>query len=239
MACPSGDWENFGSVAGPENILLASLGRPEHAQYQGKRLAEAAALRGQDWIDAALDLLAAEEHDIFCFYFMMSEENLRRQLRLPWIKIGTDAGGIDPKTAAARGLAHPRAYGTFTRILGTFVREQQTTTLEDAIRKMSAATAARLGLYDRGILRAGMAADIVAFDPESVADRATYDQPHQLSTGVAHVWVNGTAVLRDQEHTGLAPGRWLRGPGAASSSRVARDAFSVGDPMSAPSPRSE
>jgi dihydroorotase/N-acyl-D-amino-acid deacylase len=144
---------------------------------------------------------------------MMSEENLHRQVRLPWMKIGTDAGGLDPATAAPRGLAHPRAYGTFTRILGRFVREQQATTLEDAVRKMSAATAARLGLFDRGILRAGMAADVVVFDPATVTDRATYEQPHRLSTGILHVWVNGVAVLRDGNHTGRMPGRWLKGPG--------------------------
>ncbi|MGH2535037.1 MAG: N-acyl-D-amino-acid deacylase family protein [Thermomicrobiales bacterium] len=214
MEHPSGDWENFAGVAGPENLLLASFGLPEHTQrYQGRRLSEIAAERRQDWIDAALDLLAAEQHDIFTFYFMMSEANLHRQLQQPWIKIGTDAGGLDPDTAAKRGLAHPRAYGTFTRILGRFVREQGVVPLEDAVRKMSAATAARLGLFDRGILRPGLAADIVAFDPATVADRATYDAPHQLSTGIHHVWVNGVAVLRDGQHTGATPGRRLNGPG--------------------------
>ncbi|MGH2560649.1 MAG: N-acyl-D-amino-acid deacylase family protein [Thermomicrobiales bacterium] len=214
MAHPSGDWENFAAVAGPENLLLASFGLPEHKQrYQGKRLAQIATELGQDWIDAALDLLAAEQHDIFTFYFMMSEGNLHRQLQQPWMKIGTDAGGLDPEAAAKRGLAHPRAYGTFTRILGRFVREQGVVPIEDAVRKMSAATAARLGLFDRGVLRPGLAADVVAFDPTSVTDRATYDDPHRLSTGIHHVWVNGVAVLRDGQHTGATPGRRLHGPG--------------------------
>lgn len=214
MERPNGDWEDLATIAGPENLLLASFGRPEHKQhYEGKRLAEIAAMRRQDWIDAVLDLLAAEQQNIFTFFFLVSEENLRRQLQQPWIKVGTDAGGLDPATASHRGLAHPRAYGTFTRILGRFVREQNVITIEDAVRKMSAATAARLGLFDRGILRPGLAADVVAFDPATVADRATYDAPHQLSTGIEHVWVNGVAVLHAGRHTGATPGRRLYGPG--------------------------
>jgi dihydroorotase/N-acyl-D-amino-acid deacylase len=207
MLNPSGDWENFAAIAGPENILLASLGRPEFKQYQGKRLAEIADQRGQDWIDSALDLLAAEGQDVFTLYFMMSEENLRKQIRQPWMKFGTDAGGLDPAVAAERGLAHPRAYGAYPRILARFVREQNTTTLEDVIRKMSSAVADRLGLRDRGLLRKGMCADVVVFDPETVIDNATYTEPHQLSTGIDHVWVNGEAILRDGRHTGALPGR--------------------------------
>jgi N-acyl-D-amino-acid deacylase len=207
MLHPTGDWENFAAIAGAENIQLASLGKPEHKQYEGKRLAEIADQRGQDWIDATLDILAAEGSDVFTFYFMMSEENLRLQIKQPWMKFGTDAGGLDPAVAATRGLSHPRAYGTYPRILGRFVREQNATTLEDAIRKMSSAVADRLGLRDRGLLREGMQADVVIFDPETIIDRATYTEPHQLSTGIEHVWVNGEAVLRDGEHSGATPGR--------------------------------
>ncbi len=207
MLSPSGDWENFAGIAGAENIQIASLGLTEHKQFEGKRLSEIAAIRNQDWVDAALDLLCAEGHDIFTFYFMMSEENLHLQVRQPWMKFGTDAGGLDPVKAAARGLAHPRAYGTYTRILGRFVREQKSTTLEDAIRKMGSAVADRLGLRDRGLLRDGMKADVIVFDPETVTDQATYTEPHQLSTGIEHVWVNGMAVLRDGKHTGALPGK--------------------------------
>jgi dihydroorotase/N-acyl-D-amino-acid deacylase len=207
MLRPSGDWENFAAIAGAENIQLASFGKPQHKKYEGKRLAEVAEQRGQDWIDATLDILSAEGHDVFTFYFMMSEENLRLLIKQPWMKFGTDAGGLDPEIAATRGLAHPRAYGTYPRILGRFVRQQKATTLEDAIRKMSSAVADRLGLRDRGLLREGMQADVVIFDPETIIDRATYTEPHQLSTGIEHVWVNGEAVLRDGGHTGAMPGR--------------------------------
>jgi N-acyl-D-amino-acid deacylase len=213
MAEPAPDWENFGAIAGPENILIATLSQPELKRFEGWRLAEIAAARGQDWIDAAIDLLALEGHNIFAFYFMMSDENIQRQLRQPWIKFGTDAGGLDPETARTRGLAHPRAYGTYTRILGRYVRELGAIPLEDAVRKMSSAVADRLGLRDRGLLRAGMMADVVAFDPDTVRDIATYDDPHRLSIGIHHVWVNGERVLRDGEHTGATPGRRVDGPG--------------------------
>lgn len=206
MLAPTGDWENFAGIAGPENIQIAALGRPEHKQYEGLRLSEIAQMRDQDWVDAALDLLAAEGQNIFTFYFMMSEDNIREQMQQPWMKFGTDAGGLDPKVAAQRGLAHPRAYGTYPRILGRFVREPRATTLEDAIRKMSSAVAERLGLRDRGLLREGMKADVVVFDPEAVTDHATYTEPHQLSTGIEHVWVNGESVLHHGKHTGALPG---------------------------------
>jgi N-acyl-D-aspartate/D-glutamate deacylase len=144
-------------------------------------------------------------------YFLMSEENVAMQIGQPWIKFGTDAGGMDPTTET--GLAHPRAYGTFTRILGKYVREEGATTLEEAIRKMSSAVATRLKIRERGLLLEGYFADVVVFDSETVADHATYDEPHQLSTGVEHVFVNGVAVVSDGVHTGAMPGRPVRGPG--------------------------
>ncbi|MDP9358332.1 MAG: D-aminoacylase [Chloroflexota bacterium] len=213
MLQPTSDWENFAEIAGPENVLIAALACPEHAAYVGKRLAEIAAARGQEWVDAALDLLAGEGQNIFTIYFMMSEENLHLQFRQPWMKFGTDAGGHDPVTAAKHGLAHPRAYGTYPRILGRYVREQGVIPLEDAVRKMSAAVADRLGLRDRGLLRTGMLADVVVFDPETICDVATYTDPHRLSVGVRDVWVNGGRVLRDGVHTGAMPGRRVYGPG--------------------------
>jgi N-acyl-D-amino-acid deacylase len=133
------------------------------------------------------------------------------QLRQPWIKFGTDAGGIDPATA--RGLAHPRAYGNFPRVLGKYVREEKVIPLEEAIRKMTSAVANRLSIPDRGLLKEGMMADVVVFDPATVADRATYEKPHQLSVGIREVLVNGVAVVHNGEHTGAKPGRIVWGPG--------------------------
>jgi dihydroorotase/N-acyl-D-amino-acid deacylase len=141
---------------------------------------------------------------------VIDEANLRAQLRQPWVKISTDAGGVDPAWAAPHGPTHPRAYGTYTRVLGRYVREERVIGLEDAVRKMSGAVADRLGLRDRGQLRAGMHADVVVFDPATVSDRATFEESHQISTGVRDVWVNGTRVLRDGQHTGATPGRFVR-----------------------------
>jgi dihydroorotase/N-acyl-D-amino-acid deacylase len=136
------------------------------------------------------------------------------QLRQPWIKISTDAGGIDPARWTLPGLNHPRGFGTYTRVLGHYVRERGVIPLEDAIRKMTSAVADRLALRDRGLLREGLYADIVLFDPATVADRATYQDPHQLSVGIRDVWVNGTRVLRDGTHTGATPGHRLSGTAA-------------------------
>jgi N-acyl-D-amino-acid deacylase len=214
MKQPTGDWENLGGSAGPENVILAGLLLPDHATYVGRSLADVAQERNQDWVDTALDLLAAERQSIFCFYFDMSEDNLRLQMRQPWITFATDAGGVDPATLDGHGLQHPRGFGTYPRLLGHYVRDEGILTLEDAVRKMSSAVASRLGLRDRGLLRPGMVADVVLFDPLLVADRATFTEPHQLSTGVRDVWVNGQRVLREGVHTGAMPGRWLRGAGA-------------------------
>jgi len=210
---PSGDWEALGTLAGPEGVYPLGLQKPENQEYLGKSLAEIGAMRGQDWIDTAIDLLLSEEQRIGTVYFMMSEENLKLQLQLPWIKISTDAGGIDPAWAAQHGPTHPRSYGTYPRVLGKYVRDEGVLTLEDAIRKMSSSVAARLSIRDRGLLREGYLADVVVFDAETVGDRATFEDPHQLSTGIRDVWVNGTRVLRAGEHTGATPGRVVRGPG--------------------------
>lgn len=210
---PSGRWEALGSLAGPEGVFPLELYRPELQQLVGKSLAEIAQQQGKDWIETAADLLVAEEQRIGTVYFMMSEDNLRLQLRQPWIKISTDAGGVDPAWAAAMGPTHPRSYGTYTRVLGTYVREEGVITLEDAVRKMTSAVTQRLGIRDRGLLQPGCYADVVVFDPDTVADNATFEKPHQLSTGIRDVWVNGRRVLQDGRHTGATPGAVLRGPG--------------------------
>lgn len=210
---PTGGWEAMADLCSPDGVMPIGFQRPENQQYVGKRLSEIAALRGQDWVDAAMDLCLSEETWISTIYFMMSEENVRLQLQQPWIKISTDAGGFDPEWAKPMGPYHPRAYGTYTRVLGKYVRDEQVIGLEDAVRKMSSSVADRLGLHDRGLLRAGMMADVVLFDPETIADVATFEEPHQLSLGVRDVWINGVRVLRDGTHTGATPGRILDGPG--------------------------
>jgi N-acyl-D-amino-acid deacylase len=210
------EWENLCQLATPQGVLVLGLLRPEHRQYAGKRLSEIATAMNKDYIDAAMDLVLTERQRVGTIYFMMDEANVRMQLQAPWMKFGTDAGGIDPDSA--RGLTHPRAYGTYTRILGKYVRDENVIPLEDAIRKMTSAVATRLSVQDRGILREGLFADITIFDPRTIADRATFEQPHQLSVGVQHVIVNGVPVVRDGRHTNAKPGRALRGPGYRPSS---------------------
>lgn len=205
------DWEDLCGLATPEGVLLLGLDRPENKRWAGMRLSEVAREMNRPWIEAAIDLLISEEQRIGTIFFMMSEDNIKLKLQQPWIKFGTDAGGIDPESA--EGLAHPRAYGTFPRILGKYVREEGVIPLEDAVRKMTSAVAARLGLHERGILREGMFADLVVFDPNTVGDRATFEEPHQLSAGIRDVIVNGVAVVRNGSHTGAKPGHIVRGPG--------------------------
>jgi dihydroorotase/N-acyl-D-amino-acid deacylase len=196
-----------GDRAVPEIVMPIGFRKPEHQQYVGRRLTEIAAMRGQHWLDAAIDLLAAEEQRVATIFFLMSEENVRHQLGLPWVKVSTDAGGLDPARAASFGPTHPRAYGTYPRVLGRYVRDERALALEDAVRKMSSAVADRLGIRDRGLLRPGAYADVVVFDPATIADRATFEQPHQLSVGIRDVWVNGTRVLANAEHTGATSGK--------------------------------
>jgi N-acyl-D-aspartate/D-glutamate deacylase len=210
---PSGDWEAMADLCGPEGVMPVGFTKAENQQYVGKRLSEIAEMRGQEWIDAAMDLLASEGQRISTIYFMMEEENVKLQLQQPWVMVGTDAGGLDPAWAAPLGPYHPRAYGSYARILGKYMREEKVLPLEDAVRKMSWAVASRLGLYDRGRLHVGCYADVVIFDPATVIDKATFEKPHQLAVGVRDVWVNGTQVLANGSHTGATPGRIVEGPG--------------------------
>ena len=213
MHNPAGDWEAMGHMNGPEAILLAQFHEPRNKQFEGRTVADVADEMGLPWQETVLELLEREGRNIFCMYMMMSDENLKLQFAQPWIKFGTDAGGIDPARDAHKGLVHPRAYGTYPRILGRYVRECGWLTLEDAIRKASSAVADRLGLRDRGLLREGMFADVVIFDPDTVVDHATYTDPHKLSEGIRDVFVNGTAVVRDGAHTDACPGMRVNGPG--------------------------
>ncbi len=204
-------WENMGQLTGPEGILIVGIEKEENRKYLGKRLSEIAVMMNKDWMDAAMDLILSEHRRVETIYFMMSEDNVKLQLQQPWIKIGTDASGLDPEQT--KDLAHPRAYGTFPRILGKYVRDENVLPLEDAIRKMTSAVARRLSIQDRGVLQEGLWADVAVFDPKAIIDHATYEQPHQLSTGVRYVFVNGVAVVRDGKHTGELPGQIVRGPG--------------------------
>lgn len=198
-------------LEGPSAYMIAGFDKPEHAQYEGKFLSDIATAMNRPWAEAIVELILAEGHDLSKINFTMSEENVRMQLKWPWVSIGTDAGGVDPDSA--KGIVHPRAYGTYPRILGRYVREQKLLTLEDAVRRMSSAVASRLALRDRGALQKGMFADVIIFDPATIIDLATPEQPHQLSRGVEQVWVNGVRVLRDGRHTNAKPGRALHGPG--------------------------
>ena len=206
------DWENLCALATPSGVLLLGFDNAENRRaYSGRYLDDVARELGKDWIETAMDLVLDERQRIGSVFFMMSEENVRLQIKQPWMKFGTDAGGVDPQTTTA--LIHPRSYGTYARILGRYVREQGVVPLEDAVRKMSSAVATRLSIHDRGVLREGFYADIVIFDPETVIDRATYEEPHQVSAGIRDVFVNGVAVVREGEHTGAKPGMIVRGPG--------------------------
>jgi dihydroorotase/N-acyl-D-amino-acid deacylase len=199
-------------IEGPGAYMVADFRKPEHAKYEGKRLSEIAADMGKPWPETVVALITSEGRDLSKINFTMSEDNVRMQIRYPWVIIGTDAGGVDPDST--KTVVHPRAYGTYPRILGRYVREQKLFPLEEAVRKMSGAVAARLGLRDRGLLREGMFADVVVFDDATIIDLATPEKPHQLSRGVEQVFVNGVQVLRDGKHTGATPGRALRGAGA-------------------------
>ena len=208
---PKVPFENLGELAGPEGILVLGLDRPATKHHAGKRLSAIAEAEGKPWVDAAIGLILAERNRVDTIYFLMDEENLKLQLRQPWIKFGTDASGHDPEKPG--GLVHPRSYGTFPRILGKYVRDEGVLTLEDAIRKMTSAVAARLSIRDRGLLREGFKADLVVFDPATIADRATYEAPHRPSAGIREVYVNGEAVVLGGKPTGALPGRIVRGPG--------------------------
>ena len=202
------EWESLCRLAGPEGVMVVSFRREENKPLEGMRLSDIATRRNSDWLNTVIDLTLDEEDGLGGIFFIALEDNLALQMRQPWMKFGTDAGGQDPERA--RGMTHPRAYGNYPRVLGRYVREQGVMSLEEAVRKMTSAVATRLSILDRGLLRPGMFADVVVFDPATITDRATYEQPHQLSDGVRHVFVNGVAVVHDGRHTGATPGRALR-----------------------------
>jgi N-acyl-D-amino-acid deacylase len=208
------DWPNFYRNAGsPENILLVSFKKEELKRLQGKSLAKIAEERGKDPVETLLDLLIEDESGIGTVYFLMAEDNVRKLIPLPWVSFGSDEASQAPEGVFLKSMPHPRAYGNFARLLGKYVRDEKLLPLEEAVRKLTSLPATNLGLDRRGLLKEGYFADVVVFDPKKIADRATYDKPHQYAVGVRHVFVNGTAVLKDGDHTGAKPGRALWGPG--------------------------
>jgi N-acyl-D-amino-acid deacylase len=210
----SDDWENmYLAAGGPENILLSQFKSDKLKPLTGKTLAEVAKMRGKDPIDTAMDLIAEDGSRIGTIYFMISEENIRKELAKPWISFGSDEASQAPEGVFLKSNPHPRAYGNFARVLGKYVRDEKVLPMSDAIHRLSGLPATNLGLDHRGFLKEGMFADVVVFDPTTIADRATYEKPHQYAVGVKHVFVNGVQVLKDGEHTGAKPGRALWGPG--------------------------
>lgn len=211
---PTPGHENlYRGTGGAEGVLIAGVRTEANRKYQGKRLSEVAALRGVDPITAMFDLLVEENGVVDTVYFSMSEEDVRLAMIQPWVSFNCDAAGVTPDGPLGRSMTHPRAYGSFPRILGRYVRDEKILRLEDAIRKMTSLAAGRLGLQDRGLLRPGFYADVTVFDPGAVIDRATFEDPHRYSEGVLHVLVNGQPVVEGGKPTGRLPGRVLRGPG--------------------------
>ena len=215
MSRPATSWENlYDAAGGPDGILVVSFKSERLKPFTGKTLAAVARERGGDPRDVAMDLVAEDESRVGMIVFMGAKANLVREAALPWMSFGSDAGSLAPEGVFLRSQPHPRAYGTFARVLGRYVREEHAMPLAEAVRRMTSFPAANLKLGHRGSLAPGFFGDVVVFDPETIADRATYERPHQYATGVRHVLVNGTPVLRDGEHTDARPGRVVRGPGA-------------------------
>jgi N-acyl-D-amino-acid deacylase len=214
MGQESDQWENLYLGAGsPDNILLVGFKNPALKPLTGKTLAEVAAQRGTPPEETAMDLIFEDESRVGTVYFSQSEDNLRRAIALPWVSFCSDAAALAPEAVFLRSSTHPRAYGSFARLLGRYVRDERLLPLAEAIRKLTSLPAANLKLERRGLLRDGFYADVVAFDPDAIQDHATFTEPHQYATGVVHLFVNGIQVLQDGEHTGAKPGRVVRGPG--------------------------
>jgi N-acyl-D-amino-acid deacylase len=215
MRTSTDQWESLLLAAGsPDRVVLAEFKADSLKQYTGKTLAEVATLRGTSPEEAAMDLVIRDGTRVGTIYFIMNEDNIAAQLRKPWVSVGSDAASLAPEGVFLKSNPHPRAYGTFARILAKYVRTDSVLTLQEAVRRMTSLPAENLRLRRRGRLAPGHYADVVVFDPATVQDHATFEQPHQLSTGVRDVFVNGTAVLRGGEHTGATPGRVVLGPGA-------------------------
>jgi len=219
MQTPGLGWENLCLSAGsPDRILLVGFKTDALKPLTGKTLAEVARLRGTDPYETLMDLILEDRTRIEVVFFLMSEDNVRREIELPWVSFGSDAASMAPAGVFLKSSTHPRAYGNFARLLGRYVRDEKIITLQEAVHRLSGLPARNLGLERRGLLQQGMFADVVVFDPGTIQDRATYENPHQFSVGMREVFVNGVQVLSNGDHTGATPGRVLRGPGASHSS---------------------
>ena len=214
MTTPTQEWENLFLLAGKaDNVLLVEFKNEKLKPLTGKTLAEVATMRGKSPAETAIDLVIEDDSRVGTVYFLMSEENVKKQLKLPWLSFCSDAGSLACEGVFLKSNVHPRAYGNFARLLGKYVRQEKVITLAEAIRRLTRLPAENLKLDRRGRLEKGYYADVVVFDPKTIIDHATFEKPHQYATGMKHVFVNGAQVLRDGEHTGATPGRVVRGPG--------------------------
>jgi N-acyl-D-amino-acid deacylase len=207
-------WENFYQMSGsPENIILVQFNQDSLRYLTGKNLSEIASMRNASPEETIIDLLLANGDDIATIYYLMSEENIKKKITLPYMSFGSDAGSFAAEGKRLESSTHPRAYGNFSRLLSKYVREKQYISLEEAIRKLTSLPAQKIKIKGRGRLAPGYFADVVIFDPETIEDHATFENPHQYASGMLHVFVNGKQVLKDGEHTGAMPGMVVRGPG--------------------------
>ena len=214
MSTPTDDWENLYLAAGSaDKVLLVGFKNDALKPLTGKTLAEVAVMRGKSPEETAMDLVIEDGSRVDAVYFIMAEDNIRKKIAQPWVSLGSDAGSLAPEKVFLKSNPHPRAYGNFARLLGKYVREEKVISLPEAIRRMTSLPATNLKIERRGMIKEGYFADVVVFDPESIQDHATFEQPHQYSTGMLQVFVNGVRVLKDGEHTGATPGRVVRGPG--------------------------
>ncbi|MGD2129259.1 MAG: D-aminoacylase [Lysobacterales bacterium] len=207
------DWENLYYGAGPDGVMIMGVEKDELKSWSGRTVADIARERGTDPEETVVDMVLESDGAVSAMYFLMNEENVRKEIALPWVSFGSDAEAIAPEGEVLEQATHPRAYGNFARLLGHYVREEKLISLQEAVRRLSALPAENLKLGDRGRLLPGYYADVVVFDPNTIADRATFENPHQLAVGVNDVFVNGVQVLDDGGHTGATPGRVVRGPG--------------------------
>jgi N-acyl-D-amino-acid deacylase len=214
MTTPTDEWENLMYAAGtPDNLLLVGFENDSLRHYTGKTLTEVAKIHGKSPEETAIDLVIADGSRVETVYFLMTEENVKKQVALPYMSFGSDASSMAPEGVFVNSSTHPRAYGNFAKVLGKYVRDEKVITIEEAVRKLSSLPASNLKIKKRGRLTEGYFADLAIFNPETIEDHATFAKPHQYSTGMVHVFVNGQQVLKDGEHTGATPGQVVRGPG--------------------------
>lgn len=213
MTTPGNDWENLFLAAGPAGMILTGFRNDALKPLTGKTLAQVATERGTSPEETILDLVIEDGSRVGTIYFLMSEDNVARKIRKPWVSFGSDAEAPATEGVFLASNTHPRAYGNVARLLGRYVRDEKLIPLEEAVRKLTSLPAENLRIRERGLLKPGYYADVVVFDPATIQDHATFERPHQYATGVSHVWVNGRQVLRDGEHTGATPGRVVRGQG--------------------------